>query len=313
MAGQIHRIKKTSGFVVLDTVCLKDERLGWDAKGLHSYIMQLPDDWEINIEDLKKRSADKRDATTSAMRQLMEVGYVHRTRKHDNRGRFEGYDYDVFERPTTVTRKPVNGEAENGNTVNGESTTNKNYTLLSTNSTKEEEKKKNAQLEEAFELVDEFFALKAEKEKAPQIAPPPPVADPVGSATDRALEWATQESETIKSWYSTFRVQAPTPEDFKADVFSFFSHYQTAQMELNGVPGMAEKDPVLFFQRRFSSWINNGKSIKKINESRQQKRNYGTAKSGKDTAIELADAAQRTIDYLAARRDKREAGGSNFY
>ena len=95
MAGQIHRIKKTSGFVVLDTVCLKDERLGWDAKGLHSYIMQLPDDWEINIEDLKKRSADKRDATTSAMRQLMEVGYVHRTRKHDNRGRFEGYDYDV--------------------------------------------------------------------------------------------------------------------------------------------------------------------------------------------------------------------------
>ena len=140
-----------------------------------------------------------------------------------------------------------------------------------------EEKKKNAQLEEAFELIDEHFALKAEKEKAPQIAPPPPVADPVGSATDRALEWATQESETIKSWYITFRVQAPTPEDFKADVFSFFSHYQTAQMELNGVPGMAEKDPVLFFQRRFSSWINNGKSIKKINESRQQKRNYGTA------------------------------------
>jgi hypothetical protein len=201
----------------------------------------------------------------------------------------------------TKRGKQVSRKREHTNTVNN------------TSNNPIEVKEKEDTQEEIDNAVSEHFALKAEKEKAPQIAPPPPVADPVGSATDRALEWATQESETIKSWYSTFRVQAPTPEDFKADVFSFFSHYQTAQMELNGVPGMAEKDPVLFFQRRFSSWINNGKSIKKINESRQQKRNYGTAKSGKDTAIELADAAQRTIDYLAARRDKREAGGSNFY
>ena len=258
MTGQIHRIKKTSGFVVLDTVCLKDERLGWDAKGLHSYIMQLPDDWEINIEDLKKRSADKRDATTSAMRQLMEVGYVHRTRKHDNRGRFEGYDYDVFERPTTVTRKPVNGEAENGNTVNGESTTNKNYTLLSTNSTKEEEKKKNAQLEEAFELVDEFFALKAEKEKAPQIAPTPPPVDTVTQAADIAIRFVQTNLPTFQKWHEDQFVKMPdTPQAMRTEIEAFFGHWQSVQEET----GRSYKDPAAWFLLKYRTWIGGGKRL----------------------------------------------------
>jgi len=44
MAGKIIRSKKTADFVILGTHCLRNKHVSWQAKGLHSYVMQLPDD-----------------------------------------------------------------------------------------------------------------------------------------------------------------------------------------------------------------------------------------------------------------------------
>lgn len=128
MAGQIHRRKKETGFVVLDVHCLQNTKLKWDAKGLHSYLMQLPDNWKINITDLETRSASGREATASPMRALIEAGYVTRSRVIAADGKFEGYDYEVFETPQkdTVNGFPVNGLSVNGLPVNGKPVTIKN-------------------------------------------------------------------------------------------------------------------------------------------------------------------------------------------
>jgi len=127
MAGQIHRQKKTTGFVVMSVECLQDIRLKWDAKGLHSYLMQLPDDWQVNMADLQNRSASGREATASPMNALIEAGYVTRRRVVGANGKFEGYDYDVFETAqSAVNGKTVNGKTVNGKTVNGKTATNKN-------------------------------------------------------------------------------------------------------------------------------------------------------------------------------------------
>ena len=131
MVGQIHRRKKETGFVVLDVHCLQNAKLKWDAKGLHSYLMQLPDDWQINMADLETRSASGREATASPMRALIEAGYVVRRRVIAVDGRFEGYDYDVFEYPqeAATNGKAVNGLSVNGKTVNGFSVNGKPATI----------------------------------------------------------------------------------------------------------------------------------------------------------------------------------------
>ena len=112
---------RSNPYVMLNKTCLCDEKLSWKAKGLHSYLLSLPDDWKIYIEDLKNRSKDGRDSTTSAINELMKKGYIKRTPiKDDKTGKFKGgYDYEVYEIPMELskdnrdTENPETGESEN--------------------------------------------------------------------------------------------------------------------------------------------------------------------------------------------------------
>lgn len=116
---------KSNPYVMLNKTCLRDEKLSWKAKGLHSYLLSLPDYWQIYIEDLKNRSKDGRDSTTSAVNELMKKGYIKRTPAKDEKtGRFKGgYDYEVYEMPieisesgeiNRVTENPESGKTEIG-------------------------------------------------------------------------------------------------------------------------------------------------------------------------------------------------------
>lgn len=110
--------KKTSNFTILDNTALRDDKLSWKAKGLLAYLLHLPDDWKINVEDLKNRSKDGRDSTNNAIKELVENGYILRTRNREG-GRFKSYDYDLFETPqteNTVTENPLR-ENHYGKTV----------------------------------------------------------------------------------------------------------------------------------------------------------------------------------------------------
>lgn len=95
---------KSNPYVMLNKTCLCDEKLSWKAKGLHSYLLSLPDDWNIYIEDLKNRSKDGRDSTTSAVNELIKMGYIKRAPAKDEKtGKFKGgYDYEVYEMPIEI-------------------------------------------------------------------------------------------------------------------------------------------------------------------------------------------------------------------
>lgn len=176
MAGGIYRKKKESNYVVLDKHCLQNTSLSWAAKGLHSYLMGLPDDWKVTVSDLKNRSKDGRDATSTAMSALIQAGYVVRESEHDQAGRFAGYNYYVFETPdqakeflqtSTVSGLTVYGFSENGKTENGKPVTTKYYNNQVTNKLTEEE--------ETREIEIENFQPSEQKEKInPPIAPAPP-------------------------------------------------------------------------------------------------------------------------------------------
>jgi len=126
MAGSIHRYKKDKDFTIVDKVPLEDVNLSWKAKGLLTYLISLPETWQINIADLEKRSTDGRESTASGLQELIKKMYVFRERKMDKIGRFEGYDYHVFERiEHTIAWITENGKAVNGKSENGKPATNK--------------------------------------------------------------------------------------------------------------------------------------------------------------------------------------------
>lgn len=96
----VFRIHKDRNFTVMSNVHFRDRALSLRAKGLLSLMLSLPDDWDYTIAGLVTLSKDGRDAVISAVRELEAAGYVRRSQRKDGKGRFSGYDYEVYETPT---------------------------------------------------------------------------------------------------------------------------------------------------------------------------------------------------------------------
>ena len=66
----------SANFTVIDNAVLQDERLSWKATGLLAYLLSLPEDWRVHIEDLARRKTDGHSATSSGFRELRLAGYL---------------------------------------------------------------------------------------------------------------------------------------------------------------------------------------------------------------------------------------------
>lgn len=96
----IVRIKKReSPYLVIDVSGLRDQSMSWKAKGLHAYLMTLPDDWRVNIADLQNRSSDGRESVRSAIAELIKRGYISRERVRSEDGKMGDVEYTVYEIP----------------------------------------------------------------------------------------------------------------------------------------------------------------------------------------------------------------------
>lgn len=74
------------------------------AKGLLCYLLSLPDDWKLYKTELKKHFKDGKDGIYSAFDELVALGYVEQTEREKKQGKFDGYDYAVFDSPLRVYR-----------------------------------------------------------------------------------------------------------------------------------------------------------------------------------------------------------------
>lgn len=122
MADTIRRTKRTGNFTTVRNEYLQDVNLSWKAKGLITYIMSLPPDWQLNLSDLKKRSKDGRDATAAGLRELITNGYCQRCKVRGDGGTFVGCDYEVsdikeFEPEQPQTENPFMDTPQTENPV----------------------------------------------------------------------------------------------------------------------------------------------------------------------------------------------------
>jgi hypothetical protein len=91
--------KREGNFLVVDKSCLNDPAISLSAKGLYAYLMGLPQNWDLNIDDLAKRSRNGRDATRTAFNELVSAGYIEKKTLRE-KGKFQGIEYVAYEIPT---------------------------------------------------------------------------------------------------------------------------------------------------------------------------------------------------------------------
>lgn len=94
------RVEKNRDYTVISNTHLMDTTLSLKAKGIMTILLALPNDtWELSVEGLSKLSRDKRDSVSTALKELEDNHYLVRKQRFDDRNRFSGYQYTLYERP----------------------------------------------------------------------------------------------------------------------------------------------------------------------------------------------------------------------
>lgn len=145
----IKKAKKTQNFTIISNDTIQNNALTWEARGLLTFILSLPEDWKIHKSWLLKSAANcGRDKLDRIIKELKTFGYMVSRPTRDEQGKIDGHFWEVFEEPTEAPApapekpaKPVNtGDSPAtletriaANPYNGKPTTTKYLSLQSTN------------------------------------------------------------------------------------------------------------------------------------------------------------------------------------
>ena len=104
----VFKIEKNKNYTIMSNYHLRDKNLSYKAKGLLSFMLSLPEDWDYSIKGLVLISKENSKAIRSILKELEENGYLIRERKHLDNGKFT-YDYLIYELPYTQKGHTVEG------------------------------------------------------------------------------------------------------------------------------------------------------------------------------------------------------------
>lgn len=97
MSKSIFRQKRKSNYTIVPNEMLNNKNLSWKAKGMLTYLLSLPDKWEVYAAHLRTVSVDGNDSTVSGLHELMQFKYVWRKPRSGNEP--GGWEYLVFDEP----------------------------------------------------------------------------------------------------------------------------------------------------------------------------------------------------------------------
>ncbi len=92
--------KHSGSFAVIPNLTANDEQLSIDALGMLVFLLSKPNDWQVNVANLRKRFGIGRDRVYSLLKQLETAGYVRKTQpKKGQSKQFCAVEYIVFDTP----------------------------------------------------------------------------------------------------------------------------------------------------------------------------------------------------------------------
>lgn len=96
----VFRVHKNENYTVLSNYHFKEKGMSLKAKGLLSLMLSLPENWDYSAAGLVTLSKDGKDSVNAALKELEKFGYLRRTQAYDENGKFGGYNYEIFEKPS---------------------------------------------------------------------------------------------------------------------------------------------------------------------------------------------------------------------
>jgi hypothetical protein len=93
---------KDKPYVQINKIGLETPNVSWAAKGLWAYLISRPDNWRVSVAHLCKiYTGKKRGNSLEAIRgmiiELCQAGYMTRDTVREEKGKFEGINYVVYE------------------------------------------------------------------------------------------------------------------------------------------------------------------------------------------------------------------------
>ena len=113
----VFKIEKSKNYTVMSNYHLRDKNLSYKAKGLLSFMLSLPEDWDYSINGLVSISKEGVKAIRNILQELQRYGYLVIVKKQNEIGQFE-YEYLIYEQPDTQKGDVDLGDVEKDTQIN---------------------------------------------------------------------------------------------------------------------------------------------------------------------------------------------------
>ena len=110
-------IEKNKNYTIMSNYHLQDKNLSYKAKGLLSFMLSLPEDWDYSINGLVAISKEGVKAIKNILQELQHCGYLVIEKKQNEIGQFE-YEYLIYEYPEYQKGDVDLGEVEKDIQIN---------------------------------------------------------------------------------------------------------------------------------------------------------------------------------------------------
>ena len=94
----VFKIEKNNNYTVISNYHLRDKKLSYKAKGLLSFMLSLPENWDYSMNGLVSVSKESLKSIRTILQELEEYKYLIRERYQNEKGQFQ-YNYSIYEIP----------------------------------------------------------------------------------------------------------------------------------------------------------------------------------------------------------------------
>src|SRR5699024_6087570 len=102
------RVEKNRNYTTIHNEFLKRKDISWKAKGIMTYLLSLPDDWVVNLDEIKRNATDGESSFRSGWKELVSAGYGSRQRVRDEKSKkIDHWETDINDSASDSKRHTV--------------------------------------------------------------------------------------------------------------------------------------------------------------------------------------------------------------
>ena len=116
----VFKVAKSKNYTIMSNFHLRDKNLSLKAKGLLSFMLSLPENWDYSLNGLVSVSKESKKAIRTILKELKENGYLVVEQQREKNGYYK-YNYVIYEQPVEVEKQKDNPDTPKGYTVEGDS------------------------------------------------------------------------------------------------------------------------------------------------------------------------------------------------